>query len=372
MPSCFIEISRDALRHNFCEIRKLVGATPIIAVVKANAYGHGIVEASRVFADEGAHMLAVTRLEEAVSLRDAEVQTPILLLTPPLPDEENECVKLNLTCCVSCLEDAQRLSKAAVSQQKTVRVQLKINSGMSRLGVEPEEAARVAAEIIALPNIELEAAWTHFAFAAEADESSTRTAFASFQSATKQIESATGIGVFHCANSAATLRFPAMKLGGVRPGTVLYGQFPSDEARIAAQESGIVLRDGFRVCARVLAVRDVKRGQSVGYGGEWRAAKNERIATIGIGWADGLTLSPDARTPDAKRTLQSAMKNILRPPGRFVKYGEHCTPIIGRIAMQQTSILTTHLPEIQVGDIVTVSMRRLAANSLLPRVYMND
>lgn len=373
MPNCFIEINRDALRHNFREIQKLVGAeTPIIAVVKANAYGHGIVEASRVFAQEGASMLAVTRLEEAILLRDADITTPILLLTPPLPDEESECVARNLTCCVNCLDDARRLSKAATKLNQRVLVQLKIDTGMNRLGVEIEDAARIATEIQALPNVEFDAAWTHFAFASEPDTSSTRSAFAQFQSAAREIEAATNVTNFHCANSSATLRFPEMRLSAVRPGTVLYGQFPSDEAKKAAQESGLALHDGFKVCARVIAIRNVKAGETVGYGGEWRAKTNTRIATIGIGWADGLTLNPDARTPDAKRSIQNALKSVIRKPQRFVTWNGKRAPILGRIAMQQTSIDVSHLPQMQVGDAVTVSMRRLSANSLLPRVYVDE
>lgn len=373
MPSCFIEINRDALRHNFRQIQTLVGAqTRVIAVIKANAYGHGTIETARVFQSEGASMLAVTRLEEAIPLRESGITTPVLMLTPPLPDEENAALSHDLTLCVASLDDAKRVSQAAIKLNKTARVQLKINSGMSRLGVEADEAARVATEIGALPNLQLEAAWTHFAFAGESDASSTRHAFARFQSAAKDIENATGIANFHCANSAATLRFPEMRLSFVRPGTILYGQFPSDAAREAAKENGVVLRDGFRACARIIAVREVKRGQTVGYGGEWKAARDERIATIGIGYADGLMMTPDARVPNAKRTLQNALKNAVRPPQRFVKWKDQRAPIIGRIAMQQCSILVTHLPQMQVGEVVDVSMRRLAAGAHLPRVYVDD
>ncbi len=373
MSSCFIEINRDALRHNFRQIQALLGAqTRIIAVIKANAYGHGAVETARVFLSEGASMLAVTRLEEAIPLRESGITTPILMLTPPLPEEESAAISHDLTLCVASLDDAKRVSQAAMKLNQMARVQLKINSGMSRLGVEPEESARVATEIVALPNIRLEAAWTHFAFAAESDASSTRNAFARFQNAAEDIEKATGISNFHCANSAATLRFPEMRLNAVRPGTILYGQFPSDEARAAAKENGVVLRDGFRACTRVIAVRDVKRGQTVGYGGEWKAAREERIATLGIGYADGLTMTPDARVPNAKRTIQNALKNAVRPPQRFVKYGSERAPIIGRIAMQQCSILATRLPQLEVGDVVAVSMRRLAAGAHLPRIYVDD
>ena len=371
MPSCYIEINRDALRHNFRQVQKVVGDAQIIAVVKSNAYGHGIVETSRVFAQEGAQMLAVTRLEEAVALRDANITTPILLLTPPLPNEESECVALNLTCCVSCVEDAQRLSNAAVKAEHRVLVHLKINTGMNRLGVEPEDAVRVAQEIAALPNIELEAAWTHFAFAGEKDATLCLQQFQRFETARAALAEHTNIRRFHCANSGATLRFPNTHLGCVRPGTVLYGQFPSDEAKAAAQGQ-IALRDGFKVCARVLAIRDVQTGQTVGYGGEWRAKNHTRVATVGIGWADGLTMSPDARTPDTKRSLQNALKNIVRKPRRYVTWNNQRAPILRRGAMQQTSIDASHLREIAVGDVVTVAMRRLSANSLLPRVYVDD
>lgn len=383
MSSCFIEINRDALRHNFRQVQALVGdQTRVIAVVKANAYGHGATETGRVFIKEGAAMLAVTRLEEAIPLREAQINAPILLLTPPLPGEETEAVTHNLTCCVSNMDDVRRLSQAAMAQQKTAQVQLKINSGMGRLGVEPEEAARVAREIADLPGIQLEAAWTHFAHAAEAEESSTRSQFARFQQAAKEVEKATGITWFHCANSAATLRFPEMHLNCVRPGTLLYGQFPSDQARIAARANGVELRDGFRACARVVTLRDVKRGQTVGYGGEWKAERDERIATIAVGYADGLTLSPDARTPNTKRLLSSTFSNLGKGlvraakkdagAARQVTWNGQRAPIIGRIAMQQCSIIVTHLPEIKVGDVVSVSMRRLAAGAHLPRVYTDD
>lgn len=371
MPSCYIEINRDALRHNFREIQKLVGDAQIIAVVKSNAYGHGLVETSRVFAEAGAAVLAVTRLEEAVLLRDANIETPILLLTPPLPDEETECVALNLTCCVSCFEDARRLSNAATKLNQRVLVQLKINSGMNRLGIEPEDAVRVALEIAALPNVELEAAWTHFAVAGEKNPVLCNVEFARFGNAIAALVEHTPIRRFHCANSGATLRFPDTRLSCVRPGTVLYGQFPSDEAQQAAQGK-IALRDGFKVRARVLAIRDVKAGQTVGYGGEWRAKNNTRIATIGVGWADGLTLAPDARTPNVVRSLQNALKNLIRKPQRFVTWNNQRAPILGRVAMQQTSIDVSNLSDLKVGDVVAVPMRRLSANSLLPRVYVDD
>jgi alanine racemase len=233
MFDCWVEVNLDALRHNFRAIKTLIGAdVSVIAVVKANAYGHGAPRVAQVFAEEGASMLAVTRLEEALPLREHGVTAPILLLTPPLPDEEDEALAHNLTCCVASWEDAERIAKVATDRNQTARLHLKINTGMGRLGVEPEEAVEVARRIASLPNVELEAAFTHFAFAAEPEEASTHSQFGRFQAVSQSLSSEVGISAhkFHCANSAATLRFPEMRLGCVRPGTLLYGQYPSEAA----------------------------------------------------------------------------------------------------------------------------------------------
>lgn len=377
MPSCWVEVNLDAIRHNYRAINGLVGdETSIIAVVKANAYGHGAVEVSRALSAEGVSYLAVTRLDEALPLRAAGLLTPILLLTPTLPDETEEVVTQNLTACLSSYEDAERLSQAAAKRNITARAHLKVNTGMGRLGVEPDEAVGVATRIAQLPNLSLDAAFTHFAFAAEPDPQKTHLQFARFAPLVQRISNATGIKptAFHCANSAAMLRFPSMRLSCIRPGTILYGQYPSAMAKESAEQQGLELRDGFAVKARVLTIREVQPGQTVGYGGEWKAAKPTRIATIAIGWADGLTMEPNPRTPQPKAELQKALRVLLKRNAstRSVTIRDERAPIVGRIAMQQCSIDISHIEGVQIGDAATVSMRRTSAGAHLPRVYVSD
>jgi alanine racemase len=247
---------------------------------------------------------------------------------------------------------------------------------MGRLGVEPNEAVEVATRITQLPNLSLDAAFTHFAFAAELDPTRTHLQFARFQPLAQSIASATGIKptAFHCANSAATLRFPSMRLSCIRPGTILYGQYPSTQAKESAEQQRLQLRDGFTVKARVLTIRDIQPGQTVGYGGEWKAAKPTRIATIAVGWADGLTMEPNPRTPQPKAEVQRALRTLLKRNAstRSVTIRDERAPIVGRIAMQQCSIDISQIEGVQIGDAATVLMRRTSAGAHLPRVYVTD
>ena len=381
----WVEVNKSALRHNIRELRHLIGEkTRLIAVVKANAYGHGIVETSRLWMHEGADMLAVTRLDEALPLREAGIEAPILLMAPLLPEECESAIGNGVTSCVNTIEDAERLSEAAGKLKQTAFVQLKINTGMGRLGVEADVSVETARQIQALSGLELTGAWTHFASAAERDPNLMHRQYALFQPLVQQLAYATKLPVqsFHCANSAALLRFPSMRLSCVRPGTILYGQFPSPMAAEAGQTQSLELRDGFSVKARIVALKNIKRGQTVGYGPEWKAARPSRIATIAIGYYDGLSLEPNTRTAsyaETKRAVQVATKRALQWYGargddafRTVRLHGEKAPIIGRIAMQQCSIDITHIPQAQIGDAVTLTMRRLCAASHLPRIYVED
>ncbi|MBV9469976.1 MAG: alanine racemase [Abitibacteriaceae bacterium] len=386
MPSCWVEVNLDALRHNFHVIRNLVGHdTTIIAVIKANAYGHGAVEVGRALTAEGARYLAITRVDEALPLRAAGVLTPILLLTPALPEELEQVVTHRLTACLSSYEDAESLSAVAAKMKATARVQLKVNTGMGRLGVEQDVAVEVATQIAQLPNLQLEAAFTHFAQAAGKDTTVTHLQYSKFQPLVHYISRAANIPPqnFHCANSAALLRFPSMRLSCVRPGTILYGQFPSALVAESAMQQRLELRDTFAVKARIIAVKTLQPGQSVGYGSEWTARQTSRIATIAVGYADGLSQEPQTHyvAPHValRQTLREATKQAAQMGGlkaadtpRTVLLRGQRLPIIGRISMQQCSIDITGLTDVIVGEEVTVFMRRTSAGAHLPRIYVHD
>lgn len=367
--TCWIEINRAALRHNFAQIQNLVGETKIIAVVKANAYGCGALECSRVFAEAGAEMLAVTRLEEAVELREGGIETPILLLSPNLEEEFETVVKLDLTASISGLQEAESLSQIAEKLGRTAKVHLKINTGMNRFGARPESVAEIVGRARKLPNLEIEAALTHFANASNADETPTLAQFEEFRNATCGLKAMK----FHTCNSAATLRFPQMRLDFVRPGTLLYGQFPTPEL---SKIGGLQLRDPFGVKAKVVAIQNLRKGEKFGYGSEWTAPEDQKIAILAVGFADGFSMEPNARVLSPLAAIKAGIERAARlqknpNAGRMVTIRGQKAPIIGRIAMQTCALDASQIEGIQIGDEAIVPMRRLAARQNLPRVYVD-
>ncbi|PQV64791.1 alanine racemase [Abditibacterium utsteinense] len=367
--TCWIEINRAALRHNFAQIQNLVGESQIIAVVKANAYGCGALECSQIFAESGAKMLAVTRLEEAIPLREAGIETPILLLSPSLENEFETIVKLDLTASIASLEESQKISEISQKMGKMARVHLKINTGMNRFGARPEAVAEIVGRARKLPNIEVEAAFTHFANAADPSEIPTKNQWEEFQNATCGLKGMQ----FHLCNSAALLRFPAMRLDFVRPGTLLYGQFPNPEL---SKISGLKLQDPFQAKARIVAIQDLKKGETFGYGSEWSAPKDQKIAICAIGFADGLAMEPRARVESPLQAIKAGIERAARltknpGAGRMVTIRRQKAPIIGRIAMQTCALDVSKIEGIQIGDEAMVPMRRLAAGQNLPRLYVN-
>ena len=373
MNLAWIEINRAALRHNYSAIQKLVGDAALICVVKANAYGCGAPECARVFAEMGAPMLAVTRVEEALELRDAGIQTPILTLAPALPGEYESAIGAEVTLAIASLSEAMALSELALKMGRAARAQLKVNTGMNRFGAPPDVVAEIIGRGRKLPFLEIGGAFTHLANAAAPDESATRAQWELWKDATFGLENLQ----MHVANSSALVRFPEMRLDAVRPGTLLYGQFPDGSIGVMGAQNGLQLRDPFSAKARVLALQKVAAGEKFGYGSEWVAPRDSTLAILPVGWADGLLMEPRARPESALEAVKSGLKRaaqLKRRPhgGRMVKIGARSLPIVGRVAMQTCAVDVTDAPEIQVGDEVVVPMRRLAARQGLARIYVED
>jgi alanine racemase len=364
----WIEINRAALRHNFRAVKQLV-QTGIIAVVKANAYGCGAVECARLFSEEGAAMLAVTRLEEALELRAAGIETPILLLAPPSPEERAEVVSNDLTPAVQSFEECVEFQNVAATLGKTLRAHLKINTGMNRFGASPKRVAEIMGRSNKFQNFELEAAFTHFANAAERNPEPTQAQFQLFNDA---VYGASGRKL-HVCNSAALLRFPEMRLDYVRPGTLLFGQYPASWLQT---QNDLKLRDPFQPVARVVALQQLHAGDKVGYGGEWTAKSDATVAILAVGWADGLTMEPRARPETPLEAIKSGLERAARLKknpllGRTATIREQKVAFVGRIAMQTSFLDVTRVDGVQVGDEVRFSMRRLAAGASVPRIYLD-
>ena len=363
-PDAWITVSRNALRHNFAALQSLLAATvsppQIIAVVKANGFGHGAGETARILEEAGADFFAVTTPQEAMELRDAGTMARILVFLPPLP--EQLVALIDADCDLTVCEESglKSMAEAARRKGKTVNVHLKVDTGMGRLGVLPAEALTLAQRLSGESSLHFAGIYTHFARALEKDESATRKQFRVFQTVLSQLAEA-GIqpGLRHCANSAALVRFPEMRLDAVRPGTILYGQYPS-----AAVPRMLDLQETWRMSARVVSVRQVPAGSAIGYGGDFVTRRPSTLAVLPIGYADGFSVAPASATRGWR-----GLKALLRPQVLTVTIQGKKAPVVGRIAMQICTVDVTDIPNIRVGDVATIPARRIMASSRLPRIY---
>jgi len=365
MPDAWVSVSRSALRHNFDAVRTLLAqdtAKPpqIITVVKANAFGHGAGETARIFQDAGADFFAVTTPDEALELRAAGIMGRVLVFLPPLPEQIGTLLAADLDLTVGDAAGLDAVASATLASGKVAPVHLKVDTGMGRLGALPSEALALAQKIAGTPGLRFAGIYTHFARALEKDETATRRQFDEFDRVLRGLEHA-GIdpGLRHCANSAALVRFPDLRLDAVRPGTILYGQYPS-----GAVPRALDLRETWRMQARVVAVRNVPTGSAVGYGSEYVTRRPTRLAVLPVGYADGFTVAP-ASVSSGWRGL----KNLLRPAPVTVTVRGKQAPVVGRVAMQICTVDVTNVPDVSIGDVVTVPARRITASARLPRVY---
>jgi len=317
------ELDLDALAHNFRQIRRRVGpGTQVLAVVKANAYGHGAPEIARALVAEGASHLGVACVDEGVQLRRGGIATPIVLLGYLPPWEAAAAVLHRLTPTVTTAETAHALGAACAAQGTAIDVHLKVDTGMGRFGVSPAEVPAFAALIAALPALRLRGAYTHFAVADEADKAFTRRQFAAFMDATKELPK---LLLRHVANSATIADLPEMTLDMVRPGIALYGCYPSEQV---GRE--LDLRPVLALKSVVARVHTLAAGETVSYGRTWTARRDSRIALIPCGYADGLPRS-------------------ISNQGHVLVRGQRA-PIAGRVCMDQHMVDVTDIPDAAAGD----------------------
>ena len=333
MPNrpAWAEVNLQALRHNYREIKKqLAPGVKLCAVVKANAYGHGALAVARVAVEEGADYLAVAALSEGLELRQAGFLTPILVLGLVMPEDAKEVVEYGLTQVVCELSLAKALSQEAVRQGKEVRVHLKVDTGMGRIGVRPEEAGTLAAAIAKLPGLQVEGMFSHFAAADAKDKSYTQKQLAAFKEAVAAVEkNGVQLSVKHIAESAAILEIPEAHFDMVRAGIIQYGLWPSEEVT-----HPLDLQPVLSLKARVTWVKALHPGESVGYGRTFIADRECRIATLPLGYADG----------------------YIRAYGKegFVEIHGKKAPVAGRVCMDQVMVDVTDIPDVQIGDEVTL------------------
>lgn len=358
----WVEIDRSALQHNLAQVCRLVGSrVEVMAVVKANAYGHGYLEAARAFVEGGANSLAVTRLDEALILRNGGIKAPILLLAPIQPENAAEAIDADLDLTVSSVELARRISAAASEAGRTARIHVKLDTCMGRLGLLPDEVPSFFRAATELPKLTIAGTFTHFANATDSDLTPARLQLELFNRILEALkEMGFDSGVAHAANSAAVIRLPGSRLGMVRPGTILYGQYPSRHV-----PRDLDLQPTWKLKARVCEIKDLPAGSTVGYGSEHITRRPTRVAIIPIGFADGFTLVPEG--PVYRQGLfRFAVRKLRRK--HSVRINGRQAPVLGRVAMQMIVVDVTSISNVQVGSVADIPAMRIPTNPLLPRV----
>lgn len=327
------EVDLDAIAHNLREIKgKLARNTLVMSVVKADAYGHGVFETVQTLLENGADRLAVSMLDEAIQLRKSGVTVPILILSYTDPGRAEELIQYDITQTVFSMELAKSLSEAAVALSKSIKVHIKIDTGMTRVGFTPGyDAVKHVVEISRLPGIVVEGLFTHFSKADEWDKSYTNMQFERFTSLCTELNR---IGVFipikHVANSATAMSYPEMHLDMIRPGIIQYGLYPSDEV----DKARLDLKPAMTLKSKVIMVKKVEAGVAVSYGGTFVTERETYIATLPIGYADGYS-------------------RLLSNKASVLIHGEYAK-VIGNICMDQCMVDVTDLVQagipVSVGD----------------------
>ncbi|QRN85008.1 alanine racemase [Clostridia bacterium] len=357
----WIEVDLSALEHNYKVIADYVGKVQIMPVVKANGYGLGAVALAHLYQSLGAQILAVTRVEEAIELREAGIRAHLLLLMPFTKEQAQDVLRYELTPTISCIEQLTMLLEAGVSQKKPVALHLKLETGLGRTGFNEEQLPAALNLIEDSEELQIQGVFSHLAAAHQ--QAYTKKQIQRFTYYLEMIK-ARGIKIplVHLANSTAILDLPETYYDLVRPGTILYGQHPTCHNKLD-------LQDPFVVKAKVLSISVPPKGSSIGYGLDQVSDGNKRIAVLGLGWADGLSLVPERIRLHFSQVLRQGLKLLgkTRKSHLQVSIGEKTFPFVGRIAMQTAMVEVDE--SVGLGDIARIPMRRLSANARLPRLY---
>jgi alanine racemase len=325
------EVRLGALRANLREAQRLVSErVRVMAVVKADAYGHGAVAAARAFLEAGAAVLGTSSVAEALELRRAGLSAPIVVLGGAFPGDEEHVAREDLQVAVWAIETVRALAAAARGAGRRVRVHLKVDTGMTRLGVDPSDVSDFGVAVGGVDAVEITGVFSHFATADAVDGAAAQAQIACFTDAVAALAS---VGIrpadVHLANSAAVMTQPHAHFSMVRPGLMLYGCAPALHLLGRAQ-----LEPAMRLKTGVAQVRTVPAGRPVGYGGTYVTARPTVLATLPIGYADGL-------------------HRLVSNRGWMIVRGAR-VPVTGRVCMDHTMVDVTDVPGVAVGDEVVV------------------
>lgn len=322
------EIDLDAIAYNTRNIKKLIGDKDLIAVVKANCYGHGVIDIIPTLLENGASRFAVAMISEALEIRDNKITAPVMILgfTPLYLGEE--LINNNIEQTVYDLDYARELSKIALTLNKKAKIHIAIDTGMGRIGFLPnEKSIDNITEICSLEGIEVIGIFTHFSTSDEKDKEYSHEQFTKMLSVMDTLKKrGIDIPLKHVANSGAIIDLPDTYLDAVRAGIILYGYYPSDEI----DKNNLALKPALTLKATITNVKTLEKDMYVSYGRTFKTSNETIVATIPVGYADGY--------------LRKLAEN-----GKVIIKGEFA-PIIGRICMDQFMIDVTNIPDVKIGD----------------------
>ncbi len=322
-------VSLEAIRHNVRELKKLAGDAGLMAVVKADGYGHGAGETAKAALSAGASFLCVATMEEGISLRDAGIQAPILVMGALSESDCAQCVDFDMSACVFLPEQVKAMQQAALKTQKKAFAHLKIDSGFHRIGVCGQALDAILDTFAANDRVLMQGIFTHFATADMSDDSFVHQQLARFEAELAKVRSRGFNPFVHVSNSAATMRHGKLAGDMVRMGIAMYGCLPSEEMPLA-----FTPKPALRWVSEISAINRLKPGETVGYGRTFTAQRNSVIATIPVGYADGYA-------------------RIYGGRASVLIHGKRC-PVIGRVCMDQTMVDITELSDPKLRDEVVL------------------
>ncbi|GJQ59190.1 MAG: alanine racemase [Candidatus Scalindua sp. AMX11] len=329
------EISLDAVTHNFKAMRKKVGkGRKILAMVKADAYGHGAIQIGKRLVQNGVDMLGVALLDEGRELRENSITTPILLLNPILPEQIYEALKHSLIITICNLHSVKEIAKVAKKNCFDAKIHIEVDTGMGGTGIDPKNALSLIKAILPFENLSIEGVFTHFHSSEETDKSFTQNQNNIFQNILRELrDNSIQIPLIHAANSAATLTIPESHFNMVRLGLALYGIYPPNSV-----SREVDLKPVLSLKTRIINTKQLEQGSTVGYGRTCKLVRPTIVATIPVGYKDGLFRS------------FSNLGNVL--------INGKTAPILGRICMDRCFVDISHIPDVIIGDEVVLFGRQ--------------
>lgn len=322
------EVNLDNIINNINEIKRNIKGEEIIAVVKANAYGHGAIDVAPVLVENGANKLAVAMLSEALELREIGIKVPILILGYTDVSFAEMLINNDIEQTVYSLDYAKELSKKAEALGKIAKIHIAVDTGMGRIGFLPnEKSVEEVVEISKLSHLRITGVFTHFSNADEEDKSYAHNQIEKFNSFINEIEKReVNLGVKHISNSASIIDIEDAHYNAIRPGIILYGYYPSDYIN----KDKLKLMPALSLKCQVIHVKELPKGEYIGYGRKFRTERDSVIATLPIGYADGYI-----------RGLYGKAQVIIN--GKLA-------PVVGKICMDQCMIDVTDIGPVNVGD----------------------